>query len=78
MEISGKQITQWMKKELLKEVLKLKKRKKLLKVVAFMVGEATEQVSYVKMKAKIAKDIRMVFNWLSFRKPRLLKSLCMK
>ncbi len=61
MEISGKQITQRMKKELLKEVLKSKKRKKLLKLAAFMVGEASEQISYVKMKAKIAKDLKIGF-----------------
>lgn len=48
MKIPGKQIAQIMQDELKEEVLKLKAKGKKLKLVDILIGEAADQVSFVK------------------------------
>ena len=54
MEIPAKKIISTIEKILKKEAKKLRK-KKALKLTTFLVGQAGEQLSYVRIKAKIAK-----------------------
>lgn len=60
MEIPTKKIAAKIEKVLRKEVKKFGKKGQL-KLTAFLVGQATEQLSYVKIKAKSAKKLGIGF-----------------
>lgn len=60
MEIQAKKIASKIETFLKKEVKKLGKKKQL-KLTTFLVGQASEQLSYVKIKAKIAKKLGIGF-----------------
>lgn len=60
MEIPGTKIAYAIEKLLKKEIKKLGK-KKPLKLVTFLVSQAAEQLSYVKIKAKTAKKLAIDF-----------------
>ncbi len=66
MEIAGTKIAKALEKLLKKEVKKLGK-KKPLKLVTFLVGKASDQLSYVKIKAKTARKLGIVFELIHLR-----------
>lgn len=55
MKIDGKKITGFIEKQIKKEVKTFKKKKILLSV--FLVGNSVDQISFVKIKSKIAKKL---------------------
>ena len=61
MIIPCKKIAQELEKELKKEVSALKKRKKSIKLVVFLVGNAQDQLSFVKIKKTVALRIGVKF-----------------
>jgi len=54
-----------MKKELKKEIKKLKKNK--LKLVTFLVGQSADQLSFVKIKKKIASELGINFEFIHLK-----------
>lgn len=67
MEISGKQIAEMMKIELKKEVQKLKKRGKSLTLTVLLIGDSPDQLSFVRMKAKVAKELGIEYDLLHMK-----------
>lgn|SRR3989338_143743 len=62
MIIEGKKIAAFLEKSLKKEVSALKKKKKKkLHLVTFLIGQSKDQISFVKIKAKVAKKLGIVF-----------------
>ena len=66
MEIPTKKIASKIEKYLKKEVKSFGKKKKI-KLTTFLVGQATEQLSYVKIKAKIAKKLGIGFELIHLK-----------
>lgn len=64
MKIPGKLIASELQKELKKEVMKLKKKGVKIKLVDILVGDAPDQVSFVKIKQKMAKKLGISFEFL--------------
>ena len=64
MEISGKKLADLMKKELKREVKKLKGKPKL---TTFLVGQSAEQISYVKIKKKLAHQLGIDFEFVNLK-----------
>jgi len=64
MEISGKKLADSMKKELKREVKKLKAKPKL---TTFLVGQSAEQISYVKIKKKLAHQLGIDFEFVNLK-----------
>lgn len=60
MEIDGKKIANFIG-SLLKKELKKRKKKKVPKLTAFLVGDSADQRSYVKIKSQVAKKIGIQF-----------------
>ncbi|OGK26570.1 hypothetical protein A3C28_03625 [Candidatus Roizmanbacteria bacterium RIFCSPHIGHO2_02_FULL_39_9] len=60
MEIDGKKIASLLEKYLKKEVKKSRKKRKI-KLSAILVGNSPDQLSYVKIKAKTAKKLGIIF-----------------
>lgn len=67
MKIPCEDIAELLKKNLKKRVRKLKKRKITLKLVTFLVGVSSEQVSYVAQKQKMAKALGISFEFKHIR-----------
>jgi methylenetetrahydrofolate dehydrogenase (NADP+)/methenyltetrahydrofolate cyclohydrolase len=67
MKIPGKLIASELQKELKKEVMKLKKKGKKIKLVDILVGNAPDQVSFVKIKQKVAKKLGIGFEFLHLK-----------
>lgn len=67
MTISGKKIAEELRVHLKKEVKKLGK-KSPLKLVVFLVGSAPDQLSFVKIKEKTARDLGIGFEFIHFKK----------
>jgi methylenetetrahydrofolate dehydrogenase (NADP+)/methenyltetrahydrofolate cyclohydrolase len=65
MEISGSKLADLLKKELKKEIKRLKKKK--LKLATFLVGQSADQLSFVKIKKKLAKDLGIDFEFLHLK-----------
>ncbi len=65
MEISGNKLANLMKKELKKKVKHLKKTK--LKLVTFLVGQSADQLSFVKIKKKLAADLGINFEFINLK-----------
>ncbi len=66
MEIPGKIIAASIEKALKKEIKKLRK-KTPLRLTAFLVGNAADQLSYVKIKAKTAKRLGIGFELIHLK-----------
>lgn len=66
MEIPTKKIAAKIEKVLKKEVRKIGK-KRPLKLTTFLVGQATDQLSYVRIKAKIAKKLGIGFELIHLK-----------
>lgn len=65
MEISGNKLADLMKKELRKEIKNLKKNK--LKLVTFLVGQSADQLSFVKIKKKLALNLGINFEFIHLK-----------
>jgi len=81
MKIPGKKIADYFLKSLKKEARKLKRKKKIVLTV-ILVGESAQQLSFVKIKKKAAKQIGVKFNFIHLKNPpsfekflRLLKEI---
>src|SRR3989338_7682700 len=66
MEINGHNIALLIEKYLRKEVKKLGKKRKI-KLSTFLVGNSAEQLSYVKIKAKTAKRLGIIFELIHLK-----------
>lgn len=66
MEIPGKKISLAIEKVLRKEAKKLRK-KNSLKLSAFLVGQPVDQLSFIKIKAKIAKKLGIGFELIHLK-----------
>lgn len=64
MEISGKKLANIMRRELKKE---LRKSKKKLKIVTFLIGQSSDQLSFVKIKKQLARQIGIDFEFLHLK-----------
>ncbi len=69
MIIPGKQIAQVLEKELKKEVTALKKKKKAIKLVVFLVGTSPEQLSFVRIKQQTARRLGIKFEFVHLKTP---------
>src|SRR3990167_9883976 len=67
MIIPCKKIAQELERELKKEVLALKKKKKSIKLVVFLVGTSSDQLSFVKIKKAIASRIGVKFEFINLK-----------
>lgn len=65
MEFPGKKITELMQKSLKKEIAKIKKNKPL-KLVVFLIQNSPDQVSFVKIKGKVAKKLGIKYEVIRF------------
>lgn len=75
MIIPCKQIAETLEKELKKEVSALKKKKKQIKLVVFLIGTSPEQVSFVKIKSKLAAQIGVAFEFIHLKQTPTFESL---
>jgi len=66
MEINGKKIADFIGL-LLKKELRAKKKKRIPKLITFLIGDAPDQRSYVKIKSKIAKNIGIKFELIQIK-----------
>lgn len=66
MEVPGKKIASLIEKALKKEIKKLR-NKTPLRLTAFLVGSAADQLSYVKIKAKTAKRLGIGFELIHLK-----------
>lgn len=60
MEIDGKKISDFIG-QLLKKELKKRKKKRTPKLIAFLIGDSTDQRSYIAIKSKVAKKLGIKF-----------------
>lgn len=67
MIIPCKQIAQELERELKKEVAELKKKKKSIKLVVFLIGSAPDQLSFVKIKQNTAHRIGVKFEFIHLK-----------
>ncbi len=67
MEIPGKKIAGLIEDSLKKEIAKLKKRKRSLRLTVFLLDDSPEQVSFVKIKAKEAKRLGINFDFIHYK-----------
>lgn len=66
MEIDGKKIARPLEKLLKEEIEKLKKKKKL-KLTAFLVGNSSKQIASIKAKIKLAKKFKIKFELIHLK-----------
>lgn len=67
MKIPCIQITKELKRALKQRVTKLKKKKITPKLVIFLVGESAEQLSFVKIKQKVARSLGIKFEFVHLK-----------
>jgi methylenetetrahydrofolate dehydrogenase (NADP+)/methenyltetrahydrofolate cyclohydrolase len=68
MILTVKKVVESLEKELKKEIAKVSKKHKL-KLVVFLVGESPEQLSFVRIKQKTAKNLGVDFELIQYAKP---------
>lgn len=68
MILTVKKVVESLEKELKKEIAKVSKKHKL-KLVVFLVGESPEQLSFVRIKQKTAKNLGVDFELIQYTKP---------
>jgi methylenetetrahydrofolate dehydrogenase (NADP+)/methenyltetrahydrofolate cyclohydrolase len=74
MLIDGKKIASILQKELKKSFKKLKNRKKI-KLVVFLVGNSPDQLSFVRIKKKVAKQLKVKFEFVHIKSIPSFESL---
>ena len=67
MIIPCKKIAQELERGLKKEVKELKKKKKSIKLVVFLIGSSPDQLSFVKIKQNIAKKLGVKFQFIHIK-----------
>ncbi|PIY72051.1 hypothetical protein COY87_02995 [Candidatus Roizmanbacteria bacterium CG_4_10_14_0_8_um_filter_33_9] len=67
MLINGKHIAEVLEKGLKKEFKELKKKKKSIKLVVFLIGNSPEQLSFVSIKKKLAKRLGVDFEFIHLK-----------
>jgi len=67
MLINGKHIAEVLEKDLKKEFKELKKKKKSIKLVVFLIGNSPEQLSFVSIKKKLAKRLGVDFEFIHLK-----------
>lgn len=67
MLINGTHIAQVLEKSLKKEFKAIIKRKKSIKLVVFLIGTSPEQISFVSIKKKLAKQLGVVFEFIHLK-----------
>lgn len=65
MVINGKKIAFVLEKEIKKSIKKLKKHRP--KLVVFLIGQSEDQLSFVKIKSKLAKNLGIKFELIHYR-----------
>lgn len=65
MKIDGKRIAFVIEKEIKRELKKLKKKK--LRLATFLISNSSEQLSFVKIKAKVAKNLGIKFELIHYK-----------
>ncbi len=68
MKVPCSDITRLLKKSLKEKASKLKKKKIAPKLITILVGESAEQLSFVKIKQKVAKEIGVGFEFIHLKK----------
>lgn len=68
MQIPAKEIVQVLEKELSKKIRQIKKKEKIIKLTVFLIGESPQQLSFVKIKQKIAKKLKVKFDFVYLKK----------
>ncbi|MCL4374232.1 bifunctional 5,10-methylenetetrahydrofolate dehydrogenase/5,10-methenyltetrahydrofolate cyclohydrolase [Patescibacteria group bacterium] len=61
MQLPGKEIAQFFEDQLAKEVARLKHRRHPVKLLVFLIGQSAEQLSFVKMKQRVAQRLGILF-----------------
>lgn len=67
MLIPGTQIAQKLQRALKKEILNLKKKKRIMKLTVFLLEQTPEQLSFVKIKRKVANSLGVLFDFVSYK-----------
>lgn len=67
MKVPAVQITKELKKALKQRVARLKRKKILPKLVTFLVGDSKDQLSFVKIKQKMAKSLGVKFEFIHLK-----------
>lgn len=67
MIIPCKKIAQELERELKKEVIALKKKKKSIKLVVFLIGTSPQQLSFIKIKEHIAHRLGIKFEFIHLK-----------
>ncbi|MBI1863559.1 hypothetical protein HYS00_05585, partial [Candidatus Microgenomates bacterium] len=62
-------ITRFIKDDLTQQVLELKKKDIKLKLVNILIGETPEQLAYVKMKQKLAREFGIEMEFIHMKEP---------
>src|SRR3990167_1231081 len=68
MKVPCIEIARLLKKNLKKKASQLKKKKIRPKLITILVGESPEQLSFVKIKQKVAKEIGVGFEFIHLKK----------
>ena len=68
MKVPCADIARSLKKDLKSRAARLKKKRITPKLVTILIGEAPEQLSFVKIKQKVAKDIGIKFEFIHIKK----------
>src|SRR3990167_2885210 len=68
MKVPCIEIARLLKKNLKKKASQLKKKKIRTKLITILVGESPEQLSFVKIKQKVAKEIGVGFEFIHLKK----------
>ncbi len=69
MLVNGKHIAEVLEKGLKKEFLALKKKKKVPKLVVILIGSSPEQISFVHIKRRVAKNLGVLFEFMHLKTP---------
>ncbi|MCL4364227.1 bifunctional 5,10-methylenetetrahydrofolate dehydrogenase/5,10-methenyltetrahydrofolate cyclohydrolase [Patescibacteria group bacterium] len=67
MEIDGKKIAFFIAKQLKKEVAQLKKKRKKVSLSVFLIGSSPDQLSFVKIKSKVARKIGIIYKFIHMK-----------
>jgi len=67
MEILGQKIANLIQDSFKKEIIRLKKKKKILRLTVFLLEDSPQQLSFVKTKAKAAKKLGIDFDFIHYK-----------
>ncbi len=73
MKIPGSEIAQDIETVLKKEVNKVKKAGKTPHLITILIGESPEQLSFVRIKKKVAERLGIEFEFINFKRPPIFE-----